>query len=43
MSDNKQTQKKQKSDKPLFMRIVMLAIAAAMVLGLVIGSVAGQM
>ena len=27
---------KQKSDKPLFMRIIMLAIAAVMVLGIVI-------
>lgn len=34
---------KQKSDKPLFLRIVMVAIAAVMILGLVIGTVAGVM
>ena len=30
------------SDKPLFMRIVMLAIAAVMILGIVVGAVAGN-
>ena len=38
MSDKKQMPQKQKSDKPLFMRIIMLAIAAVMVLGIVIGA-----
>jgi hypothetical protein len=42
MSDKNQS-KKPKSDKPLVMRIVMLAIAAAMILGLVVGSVASAM
>jgi hypothetical protein len=37
MSANKQ--QKNKSDKPLFMRILMLTIAAVMILGLVVGSV----
>lgn len=31
----------QKSDKPLFLRIVMLAIAAAMVIGIVVAGLAG--
>lgn len=34
-------QVKQKSDKPLFLRIVMLAIAAAMIIGIVFEAVAG--
>ena len=33
---------KQKSDKPLFKRIIMLALAAVMVLGIVIGAIAGS-
>ncbi|MGN0632959.1 MAG: hypothetical protein ACI4JW_03735 [Oscillospiraceae bacterium] len=40
---NKNMPKKSASDKPLFLRIVMLAVAAAMVLGLVIGTVAEAM
>lgn len=43
MSNKKQMPQKQKSDKPLFLRIVMVAIAAVMILGLVIGTVAGVM
>lgn len=43
MSGKKQMPQKQKSDKPLFLRIVMVAIAAVMILGLVIGTVAGVM
>ena len=31
-----------RGDKPLFMRIVMLAIAAVMILGIVMGAVAGN-
>lgn len=30
------------SDKPLYLRIIMLAIAAVMILGIVIGAVAGN-
>ena len=31
-----------RGDKPLFMRIVMLAIAAVMILGIVVGAIAGN-
>lgn len=31
-----------RSDKPLYLRIIMLAIAAVMILGIVIGAVAGN-
>ena len=37
----KPMKQKSQSDKPLFMRILMLTIAVVMVLGLVIGTVAG--
>lgn len=32
----------QKSDKPLILRIIVLAVVAAMILGIVIGSVASM-
>lgn len=34
--------KRHKGEKSLIMRIVVLAVAAAMILGLIIGTVAGQ-
>lgn len=43
MSSKKQDTNSYKSDKPLILRIIVLAVAAVMVLGIVVGTVMGSM